>query len=467
MNMKPTQRQGEALKLLLDDFDSPIEELMYGGAGGGGKTGLGCLWLLSMAIRYPGTRYFIARRELKDLHNSTWYSLNEFCKLLGILPEWVEYRRLESELRIRNGGTGEASVISMIAAKWEPSDPHYDRFGSYQWTSGWIEESQEVPERAAEVLKTRIGRYRNDEFGIKPRILHTANPTKGYLYRTFYKPWRQQKLEKHMAFVPALHGDNPYLSMNYRFILDNIRDLSTRQRIRDGIWEFGEDGSLIPFDAIQDAFMNIVEPGGMKALSCDAARLGGDYVTMWLWEGRTATLIDNFRKKDTAFTASKLRDYASKHAVPRSWIIVDEDGVGGGVIDQLPGISGFNAQSVPKDDRHVGREQYANLKAQCTYKFADEVNARALRLVVPHGVNADGLHLQEAVVADLEQMKSWKLDTSKHIQVMPKDEVKRALGRSPDFGDGLMMRFALDMPFYRQGAREESVQRVFDKYATL
>lgn len=477
LKVNPQPRQYEALKLLLDDFGGETEEVLYGGAGGGGKTFLGLLWILPLCLRFPGIRFFIARKELKDLHAATWPSVAEACTVLDIPLEWVEYRRQESTVLIRNGGKGEPSIISLISANWEPSDPHYDRYGSYQWTSGWVEEAQQVPERAIEVLKTRIGRWKNDEWGIRPRILLTANPSKGYLYRLFYKPWREGTLPKHMAFIQAFHTDNKYLSVFYRQQLNNIRDEATRQRIKDGIWEFGEDGSLIPFDALQDLFTNIVDTDGARALTADVARYGSDRCAIWLWEGRKATLVRTYVKKSIPATAAIIRTLAEKYQVPRSRIGIDEDGVGGGVVDLLPGCFGFMANSSPDPSLYMPKnenEQYQNLKAQCGYKLAEEVNERRLRVAIAHDCCEEGDpdkdKIKDMVVADLEQLKKWKSDEEKKLRLMPKEEIKKALGRSPDFMDGLVIRMgisaALSTP---KEQREEYVdnQEAFDQFAVI
>lgn len=476
LKVNPQPRQYEALKLLLDDFGGKTEEVLYGGAGGGGKTFLGLLWILPLCLRFPGIRFFIARKELKDLHAATWPSIAEACSVLGIPLEWLEYRRQESLILVRNGGKGEPSIISLIAANWEPSDPNYDRFGSYQWTSGWIEEAQEVPERAVEVLKTRIGRWKNDEWNIRPRILMTANPSKGHLYRIFYKPWREGKLPAHMAFVQAFHSDNKYLSDFYRNQLNNIRDASTRQRIRDGIWEYGDDLALIPFDALQDLFTNTVDDSGHRALTADIARFGSDRVAIWLWEGQKATLVKTYRKKPLDATAGILRTLAEEYRVPRSRIGVDEDGVGGGVVDLLPGCFGFMSQASPDPALHLStdKDQYQNLKAQCGYRFADEATSRRIRLSVhPHCCEDEGDRpedIQAMVVADLEQLKKWKSDEDKKLRIMPKDEIKKALGRSPDFLDALLIRMAMHVPLtsvrsYHDDMPEDD--EPFDRFAPL
>ena len=57
--MELTRKQTEALDYLEDG--KTIEVLFCGGAGGG-KSVLGCYWLLKCALKYPGSRYLMARR---------------------------------------------------------------------------------------------------------------------------------------------------------------------------------------------------------------------------------------------------------------------------------------------------------------------------------------------------------------------------------------------------------------------
>jgi hypothetical protein len=47
---------------------------------------------------------------------------------------------------------------------------------------------------------------------------------------------------------------------------------------------------------------------------------------------------------------------------------------------------------------------------------------------------------KEILVADMEQMKRKDAHKDGKLKIMPNDEVKEHLGRSPDFGDALMMR---------------------------
>ena len=62
--------------------DNLTKEVLYGGAAGGGKSALGCLWLISMCQRYPKTRWLMGRAKLKSLKDTT---LNTFFDLAGVL----------------------------------------------------------------------------------------------------------------------------------------------------------------------------------------------------------------------------------------------------------------------------------------------------------------------------------------------------------------------------------------------
>ena len=134
--------------------------------------------------------------------------------------------------------------------------------------------------------------------------------------------------------------------------------------------------------------------------------------------------------------------------------MADEDGVGGGLVDIMPGIRGFIANASPIETEPVleltfeDREErmrtprtvYANLKTQCAYLLADKVNKRLA------AVRTDDVQIRTWITEDLEQIReaNTEVDDQKK-RLVPKDAVKEVLGRSPDFGDTLVMRAAFEL----------------------
>ena len=69
-----TKKQTQAWKIL---FDETTNELLYGGSAGSGKSFIGCLWITTLALKYPGTRYLVGRTVLQQLKSTTLKTLFE------------------------------------------------------------------------------------------------------------------------------------------------------------------------------------------------------------------------------------------------------------------------------------------------------------------------------------------------------------------------------------------------------
>ena len=63
INIKLTKKQGQAWKLLMDGITN---EVLYGGSAGAGKSWLGCLWITTLCLQYPGIRCLIGRTVLQQ-----------------------------------------------------------------------------------------------------------------------------------------------------------------------------------------------------------------------------------------------------------------------------------------------------------------------------------------------------------------------------------------------------------------
>ena len=194
---------------------------------------------------------------------------------------------------------------------------------------------------------------------------------------------------------------------------------------------------MMQADAINDLWTNAVADGDWF-LSVDVARFGRDKTIVGVWNGlRLVDLID-YTQQDLVTTAASIDNIARLHRIGRSRIVVDEGGVGGGVVDILKGCVPFNGAGKVIDA--TGKAgNYGNLRSQCYYVLADHVNDRAIAIDPELSAYRVDLSMELEAIRRHEDMAEGKL------KVVPKDDIKAALGRSPDLADVLMMRMLFEL----------------------
>ena len=138
--------------------------------------------------------------------------------------------------------------------------------------------------------------------------------------------------------------------------------------------------------------------------------------------------IISYDKSAVTTVVDKIREIQSKESINLTNIIVDEDGVGGGVKDMLRCKGFFN------NSRPIKKENYQNLKTQCYYKLADMINKGQI------GIDCDNVNIKNNIIEELEQIRSKDMDKDNKLQVIPKEVIKGIIGRSPDYADAIMMR---------------------------
>ncbi len=447
LEINPTAKQELAWQAL---SNPDIAEIHFGGGAGGGKTWLGCESRLLRCYAYPGYKSFIARNELKRLMYSTYITWTKVCAFHNIPQSEWKLNGQYNYIEFKNG-----SRIDLLDVSYQPSDPMYERFGSLEYTDGgYGDEAGEIPFMAVDILKSRGGRHLNKEFNLNPDSLYTYNPNKGWVYRV-YKQWKEGILPKDTVFIQSLFNDNPYTAEIYGKQLDRITDPAMRARLKLGSFEYDNDPtSLIDYDAILDLFTNTVKEGE-KAMTIDVARHGVDKTVIYLWKGWNLYGVRIYQKQDTYVTSVKSKDLAKEENIPYSFVVVDEDGIGGAVVDNNKGFKGFIANSIALDNPIAHKqENYINLKAQCTYKLAEMINSHQMAInIEPNQFISEvpGLTLEvwkEQFIEELEQIKSKDIDKDTKLKIVPKEDIKEILGRSPDFSDTAMMRSLLE---YKRG----------------
>ena len=332
--MKAHEKQQITLNYLTDSVNKVV---LYGGGAGGGKTWLGCVWLMFSAIKYPETKYYIGRQELKRLRRSTFVTWKKVCKFYGFSDYRVNWQ--DNVIILGNG-----SEIDMLDLQYKPSDPLFERFGSLEYTAGFIEEAGEVNFGAFDVLRTRVGRHMNTEYNILSTILITCNPKKNWLYTDFYRPFKRDELPNDTKFIQSLAGDNPHIDQNYIDNLEATKDESKKQRLLYGNWEYDDDPSvLIQYENIEifAEKCKYIETGETRYITCDIALYGSDRFVLFVWQGYAIidfVVMDKTTGKDVQNIIEK---YAKKHEVLQKNITFDSDGVGGYLGGYLESCSTF------------------------------------------------------------------------------------------------------------------------------
>jgi phage terminase large subunit len=456
------QKQIEATSCWIDDT---TEQILYGGAKGGGKSYMGASLIFGDALIYPETHYFIARQELTDLRKYTIPTIHEVVGNWKLkFDDYIKFDGQYNVFTLYNG-----SKVFLIACKELPSDPMYERFGSMQMTRGWIEEGGEVAERAKANLWLSIGRWKNAEYNLKKKLLITANPKKGWMKSEFVDLAKENRLPENKKYIQAFATDNVYLPKDYLNTLSEEKNTVTRQRLWEGNWDYDEEqNSLITYNNLTDTFSNTLVKDSNKYLVIDVARLGKDNTTFLFWNDLELYRIEVFSKQDTQNTIQKAKDLAAIEQIPYSNIIIDEDGIGGAVVDGMFGVKGFIANSRPLPTRNEIRQRvsriqsdlipktnFKNLKSQCAWKLAELINE--------HKISFKTQDYREKIIEELSALLRQKdMDKDGKLQIIPKEEVKEAIGRSPDIGDPIIYRAWFELKKEATNESDES-----DQYARL
>jgi len=421
--MHPTKKQQEALKHLTD---KTTEFVGYGGAAGGGKSYLGCYWLMQMGYYAPGSKYFIGRDSLKDTRASVIKTWGKLAKEIG----FSQFDFKNDLIEFHNGSEVELLDLSFYPHK----DPLFERFGSKEYTSGWIEEASQVHPQAFEILKTRVGRWMNED--IKKKILCTFNPKKNWVDTTFYRPFISNKLPTDTRFIYALPTDNPHLAKDYIETLRNLKDKATRERLLHGNFDYDDDPSaLIDNEHIKSIWTNThrekLEENSTKYIVADIARFGSDKAVISVWKGLMIIEMVVFETSSTTQIQNTINALRSKHNISATHTLADEDGVGGGVVDACR-IQGFVNNSKPNNP------SFQNLKTECGYKLAEMIKDIYIKAEVDE-------QTKNTIETELAQLKTYDADKDNKLRILPKEKIKANISHSPDFLDVFIMRMYFEV----------------------
>jgi hypothetical protein len=291
-----------------------------------------------------------------------------------------------------------------------------------------------------------------------------------------------RRLEKQYADDPewALFHfttyDNPHVP---REEIEKARLEMDAQTFRQEIMaeHVDNEGALFHYDALVDVFSNTIDKSGGKYLLVDIADDGSDKTIFSFWDGLEEYRREAFEHLNTEETINKIREFCASERIPFSHVAVDAIGVGAGVANSsmLTGIVGFKSSYTPiKTDHsivllpnvHYRKDapltsEYKNLRSQCVFILSHMVNEHQIASRVTG-------RFKEMTIEELSHYQDASKGDGKRMAT-PKEDVKEAIGRSPDHSDTWIMRmyFVLKAKMLPDGERmTQVVQRQgmqFDK----
>lgn len=271
-----------------------------------------------------------------------------------------------------------------------------------------------------------------------------------------------EDLIKSFTFIPGKIYENQELLRKDPGYLANLmaQDEDEKARLLDGNWKVKIDKLCIfNGNSINNLFSNNYPSNTiLRFITCDAARFGNDLCTIWVWYGWKVVKLIVLTKSDAQETVDVIEVERERYSIPKGRVIVDQDGVGSGVV-KLGNYVGFSGNAhVLEEPGTFIKENYKNLKTQCYYRFADRVNNEEVSLQLSNeNVVVDGFYgvkvkingklhdVRDLIKQDLRAIKMIDKDEDGKKRINSKDEQKVLLrGRSPDFSDGMSLRTYFD-----------------------
>ena len=231
---------------------STANEILYGGAAGGGKSYAICWDAFKRCARYPGTKAYLFRRTYPELKQTL------IAKMLQIVPKVVgHYKAGDYVMYLANGSEIHFCHLSDEGEgllKYQGAEIHWLYFDELtHFTQGMYE-----------YIRTRLRAEK--KLGIRPVVRCASNPggpghswVKAYfvdstdvgrnivereIISTNKKTGKTTKKRVKVQYIPATVDDNPFITDDYRFELEQKPE-KLRDALLHGKWDAFE-GQAFP-----------------------------------------------------------------------------------------------------------------------------------------------------------------------------------------------------------------------------
>lgn len=306
-------------------------------------------------------------------------------------------------------------------------DPEYNRWRGLEANGFYFEEINECRKNTFLKAIERAGSWKIRK---QPPILVLAscNPTHNWVYDIWYKKSVAGLLDAPFYFQQANIFDNPYLDPEY---LESLKNLPAEiyRRFVEGSWDAIDDlNQLISWEALHACGRLIDTDDKTQCLGVDVARFGGDRSVWTRLEGPNIKEIISFDKTDVVEVAEKTERIITLNHISADHVCLDAVGLGAGAVDILRKKSYYIIEMRGGDaPKRTGDRTYSffNLRSQSFWLLAEEIKHSRL-----------GELTDETLKSDLSSLWYF-IQQDRKIRIESKEDLKKRLGRSPDFADSL------------------------------
>lgn len=402
-----------------------IIDVMYGGAKGGGKSHFLCVWVFTQAMLLA-EKYGLERTD-NPLHVG-WFGRKQATDFAGTtLQTWRTI--IPHELYQIKGGTERdvkhIIIDGRVAVDFGGLDKqeNINKFNSAEYCFIAVDQAEETTRDEVSVLRASRRMRIKGNFP-EYKGLFTANPAQCWLKDEFLDaPIASRR------FVQALPADNPHLPDSY---LETLKDsFSHRPDLLEaylhGSWEaFEGDDQVILEKWIVQAQSKQYNKWVKPIITCDPARFGDDETVIYILDGGKVIDSRMMGKSRTTEVSNAIARLSQANGDCQA--VVDEIGVGAGVVDELSAM-GIKVIPFNSSSKSIEPDKYYNLRA--------EAWMRAAKMFSEGRISSDNsidFKLKNQLL-----MPRYEFKTNGKVIIEPKDSIKRRLGSSPDRADAYIM----------------------------
>jgi phage terminase large subunit len=400
--------------------------MLYGGAIRGGKTIVMLAIIFTLCRIYPGSRWAFIREDLPKIKRNLIPTFEKFKpKYFGNInkSDWT--------VEAKNG-----SKIIFLPESIK-DDPELDKFRGLEVNGFVMEEANECQEKTFNACVERAGTWNIPTLDIQPPscVLLTCNPSRTWVKSKFYDPWKLGSLAAPFYYLQATADDNPFISEEQK---ENWKNLPENEynRFVKGDWDYSDDpDQLIVFEWVNNAINNTEAVFGENYLGVDVARYGDDETVFAYRSGNSLLRLKNYSNLSIPETAAYARKEINDFPVISENVRIDTVGLGAGVADILKADK-YNITEI------VGGAKPVETGKRTFYTFK---NYRSQFYWELRELFKDGLislsQSYSKLNQDLTNIK-YKITADKVVEIESKDDIKKRIGRSTDYGDALAYAFA-------------------------